>query len=113
MFTVQENEYILGLINVYKELGYKYYIVHTVTVENNVYDLCFYFSSETIEAISADSFNVNKAHIVYVDSSARSDNNYNPSTHSRDKLENSAVFTTTFPEYAAFSNLSLLCVEGL
>lgn len=87
MFTAQESDYLKGLLNVYKELGYKYYVAHTVTETNNNYDMYVYLSKDKITSSSPSDFNLSDNSIViYIDSSSRNDNNYNPSVHTRDIL---------------------------
>lgn len=87
MFTTVESEYLKGLLNVYYEKGYKYYIAHTITEQNNDYDFCVYLSKDKITSSSPNKFNLSDNSIViYVDSSQRNDNSYNPSTGNRDLL---------------------------
>ena len=87
MFSAVESEYLRGLLNVYKEQGYKYYLAHTITESNNDYDFCVYLSQDKITSSSPNKFNLSDNSIViYVDSSSRNDNSYNPSTGSRDLL---------------------------
>lgn len=87
MFTALENEYLKGLLNVYKEQGYKYYVAHTVTETDNYYDMYVYLSKDKITSSSPNRFNLSDNSIViYIDSSSRNDNSYNSSTHSRDTL---------------------------
>lgn len=89
MFSVQEENYIKGLIASYYKHGYKYYLCHTVTESNNTYDFYIYFSKEEISAITSDTFELKNAVFMKVDSSQRNDNGYNGSTHSRDVIQDS------------------------
>lgn len=87
MFSAVESEYLRGLLNVYKEQGYKYYLAHTITESDNDYDFCVYLSQDKITSSAPNKFNLSDNSIViYVDSSSRNDNSYNPSTGSRDLL---------------------------
>lgn len=74
MLTAVESEYIRGLISVYQLKGYKYYMCHTVTENNNNYDACIYFSKEEIKAIDNNIFSVTNGIKIYIDSSSRSYN---------------------------------------
>ena len=89
MFSQQEIDYILSLINTYRRLGYKYYVCHTVTEDNNNYDIRSYFSKKEIKAITSSTFDLTNAIQIDVDSSSRNDNSYNSSTHSRDTIVSS------------------------
>lgn len=93
MFSQIEENYIKALINTYKKQGYKYYLCYTITEpnNNNEYDICLYISKEEIKAINSNTFDLTNAICIQIDSSSRNDNNYNPSTHSRDKIANSNV----------------------
>lgn len=75
MFSAIEIEYIKGLINTYYGKGYKYYLCHTITENNNDYDFVIYFSKEEIGAINDNYFQVKNGLRLYVDTSAR--NTYN------------------------------------
>lgn len=87
MFTSVELDYLKGLINTYAKQGYKYYVAHTITEINNDYDFCVYFSKEEITASNSNNFVIpSNSYVVYVDSSSRNDNSYNPSTGSRDTV---------------------------
>lgn len=51
MFSTVQKDCSISLINQYKSMGYKYYIVHTNTYNYNsydTYDLTFYFTQEPI-----------------------------------------------------------------
>lgn len=74
MLTAVESEYIRGLISVYQSKGYKYYMCHTVTENNNNYDACIYFSKQEIKAIDNNIFSINNGIKIYLDSSSRSYN---------------------------------------
>lgn len=89
MFSQQEIDYILSLINTYRRLGYKYYVCHTVTENDNNYDIRIFFSQKEIKAVTSTTFDLTNAIQIDIDSSARNDNSYNPSTHSRDTLVSS------------------------
>lgn len=71
MLSVQEQEYLIGLVNAYKAKGYKYYLCHTISY-NSDYDFVVYFSKEKITAVSDSYFSVNNSVRVYVNSSTRS-----------------------------------------
>lgn len=86
MFSQQEIDYVLSLINTYRKLGYKYYVCHTITENDNVYDICIYFSQKEIKAITSTTFDLSNAIQINIDSSSR---NYNSSIHSRDTLVSS------------------------
>lgn len=87
MFTAVESDYLKGLLNVYREQGYKYYVAHTVTESDNVYDMYVYLSKDEIISTSPSDFELSDNSIVIrIDSSSRNDNSYNSSTHSRDTL---------------------------
>ena len=79
MFTSVEENYIKGLISSYYKHGFKYYICHTVTENNNNYDVYIYFSKEKIKAITPISFDISNGIFIKIDSSSRNDNTYNPS----------------------------------
>lgn len=88
MFSSVEVDYLKGLLNVYAEQGYKYYIAHTITQSNNNNDFVVYLSKDKITSHSSSSFYLSDNSIViYVDSSSRNDNGYNSSLHSRDTLD--------------------------
>lgn len=89
MFSTVEENYIKGLISAYSKLGYKYYICHTVTENYNNYDIYIYFSKSEIKAITPLTFDVFNGIYLKIDSSARNDNNYNPSTDYRIVVSNS------------------------
>ena len=89
MFSSLEVDYILSLINTYQRLGYKYYMCHTITENDNNYDICIYFSKNKITAVTSTTFDVTNAIQIYIDSSSRNDNSYNSSTHHRDYVSNS------------------------
>lgn len=91
MFTQVEENYIKSLINTYKKEGYNYYICHTVTENDNNYDVYIYFSKEEIKAVSNNTFDLTNAIYIQLDSSNRNDNSYNSSTHSRIRIVNSKV----------------------
>lgn len=78
MLSTIESDYIKGLISVYKSKGYKSYICHTVTEQNNDYDFCIYFSKEDIIAVNNDVFSIKNGIKLYVDSTSRSYNNTTP-----------------------------------
>lgn len=83
MLTSVEETYCIGLINRYFEKGYKYYVLHTVTENDSVYDVCLYFSKNPINFITNISFDLENGVKILVDSSSRSENSYNPSLDSR------------------------------
>lgn len=74
MLTAVESEYIRGLISSYQAKGYKYYVCHTITENNNNYDACVYFSKEEIKAVDNNIFSISNGIKIYVDSSSRSYN---------------------------------------
>ncbi len=86
MFSQQEIDYVLSLINTYRRLGYNYYVCHTITENDNIYDICIYFSKKEIKATSSTTFDLINAIQINIDSSSR---NYNSSIHSRDTLVSS------------------------
>lgn len=89
MFTSVETEYLKGLLNSYASKGYKHYVSHTITESDNNYDFVVYLSKDEITSSSPNKFNIPDNSIqIYVDSSSRNENNYNPSLHSRDILYN-------------------------
>lgn len=47
--------YCVGLINRYKQEGYKNYLLHTLS-NNDEYDLCLYLSKEPIVAVNDNNF---------------------------------------------------------
>lgn len=89
MFSNLEEDYILSLINTYKKEGYNYYLCHTVTDYNNVYDVTLYFSKKEILAYDNYTYSVEDGIVLFLDSSSRNDNSYNPSTNERIVLSNS------------------------
>lgn len=93
MFTQTEENYIKALINTYKKKGYNYYLCHTVTEDNNNYDISLYVSKEEIKAVSGSVFDLTNAVCIQIDSSSRNNNNYNSSLHSRDRILNTSVTT--------------------
>ncbi len=109
LFSQVEENYIKSLINTYKKQGYKYYITHTVTEQNNEYDIYLYISKEEIKAVTTNTFDVSKAIFIKIDSSARNDNNYNLSTHSRDYIVNSNLTTTVEVNQAEFIYTNAVC----
>lgn len=62
--------------------GYTSYLVHTVTENNNDYDICIYLSKTDIEAVTDNYFDINDGLQIYIDSSSRS----NYSTNRRDSV---------------------------
>lgn len=89
MFSQVEENYIKGLIGSYTRQGYKNYICHTVTENDNVYDIYIYFSKEEIKANNSLSYTIKNGILLRIDSSQRNDNGYNLSTHPRVVLANS------------------------
>lgn len=88
MFSSVEVDYLKGLVNSYEKKGYKYYIAHTVTENNNNYDFVVYLSQDKIESHSSSSFYLtDNSIVIYIDSSQRNDNSYSPSIHTRDVLQ--------------------------
>ncbi|MCI8999560.1 MAG: hypothetical protein HFJ26_01170 [Clostridia bacterium] len=74
MLSSLESEYLKGLISTYKLKGYGYYLAHTVTENNNDYDVCVYFSKSKIKAIDQNIFSIENGLKIYIDSSSRSYN---------------------------------------
>ena len=109
MFTQVEENYIKSLINTYKKEGYKYYLCHTVTENNNDYDICLYVSKEEIKAVTSASFDVTNAVKIYIDSSSRNDSGYNPSTHTRDRVDESNLSTIVIVDDAEFIYTNATC----
>ena len=100
MFTAQEIEYLKSLIAVYNEQGYIYYIAHTVTESDNVYDFVIYFSKDEILATNDNLFVMQNALKISVDSSSRNYNSYNPSVHSRESVQEfSGVLNVNVAEF--------------
>ena len=56
MLSDSELNYIIGLINRYKQEGYDYYLLHTVSDEDSGYNICLYLSKEQIIANTSDKF---------------------------------------------------------
>lgn len=81
MFSTSEENYLKGLISVYAKQGYKYYLCHTVTENNNDYDVYIYFSKEEIKAITQTAFDISNSIFIKLDSSTR--NSYNDNNHRR------------------------------
>lgn len=80
MLSQVELEYVKALINTYRNKGYKYYMCHTISDNNNNdYDICIYFSKEKIEALNDNYFSVEKGIRIYIDSSSKSNYNTNAS----------------------------------
>lgn len=88
MFSQVEENYIKGLISSYRKLGYNYYICHTITENNNDYDIAIYFSKDEIKAITATSFDISNGVYIRIDSSQRNDSGYYPSTGYRSVISN-------------------------
>lgn len=109
MFSQNEENYIKSLINTYHKDGYNYYICHTVTESDNVYDVYIYFSKKEIKAISRDTFDVTDGVYIQLDSSSRNDNSYNPSTHSRIRVVNSNFTDVVSVNSAEFIYTNSVC----
>ena len=71
MFSTVEESYIKGLISSYYQKGYKFYVVHTITENNDEYDACIYFSKSEIKAITPLTFDVTNGVCIKLDSSSR------------------------------------------
>ena len=52
MLSDVELDYVLSLINTYFKLGYKYYLVNTITDNDVIYDIDVYISKEEIKAVT-------------------------------------------------------------
>lgn len=89
MFNQQEIDYILSLINTYRRQGYKYYVCHTITEDNNNSDIRVYFSKKEIKAVTSTTFDISEGIEIEIDSSSRNDNSYNSSIHSRNIIVSS------------------------
>lgn len=80
MLSQVELEYVRALINTYYAKGYKYYMCHTISDNNNNdYDICIYFSKDKIEALNDNYFSVENGIRIYIDSSLKSNYNTNAS----------------------------------
>lgn len=88
MLTAVEENYVKGLINQYRQEGYVYYVCHTVTEQDNQYDVYLYLSKDKIIAITQTSYEITGGIFIKIDSSNRNDSGYNPSTNSRSILAN-------------------------
>lgn len=114
MLTQVEKDYLISLINTYKKQGYKHYMAHTVTENNNDYDICVYFSKNDIVAINDNYFDIGtNALKILINSSSRS--NYD--SVDRDNVS-SFNGNVTIPEYEfiytdakAEYSISSLCVN--
>lgn len=102
MFSQTEENYIKALINTYKQQGYNYYLTHTITETDYNYDIYLYVSKEEIKAVTPTTFDLTNAICIYIDSSSRNDNTYNPSTHSRDRIENGNLTASVEVNQAEF-----------
>lgn len=102
MFSAVEESYLKGLIESYRNQGYRYYLAHTVTETNNNYDMYVYFSKKEIKAITSTMFDMTNAVCLRVDSSSRNDNSYNGSTHSRIDIFNSSYSNVLSVNQAEF-----------
>lgn len=109
LFTQVEENYLKSLINTYKKQGYDYYLCHTVTETDNNYDIYLYVSKEEIKAVSTTRFDLTNAISIKIDSSSRNDNSYNPSTHSRDYIENNNLTTSLEINQAEFIYTNAIC----
>lgn len=89
MLSEIELDYVLSLINTYQKLGYKYYLINTITETDVIYDIDLYVSKKEIKAVTSTTFDLTNAMHIKIDSSNRNSNAYNPSIHSRDILINS------------------------
>ena len=82
MLSSTELEYVKALINSYYAKGYTNYVVHTVTENNNDYDICIYLSKTEIESVTDNYFSIDDGLQIYIDSSGKS----NYSTNRRDSV---------------------------
>ena len=102
MFSQVEIDYVLSLINTYQRLGYKNYLCHTITENDDVYDISIYFSKKEIKVVTNNTFDLTEAIHIEIDSSNRNDSGYNPSTHSRDYVVSSNLTSIVEVNQAEF-----------
>lgn len=76
MLSSVEIDYIKSLILTYRKMGYSKYLCHTITDSSNDYDICIYFSKNGIEAISDSYYDVTDGIKILIDSSSKSNHNY-------------------------------------
>lgn len=113
MFSQVEENYIKALINTYKKQGYKYYICHTVTENNNEYDVYIYFSKEEIKAINRTTFDLNNSLYIQLDTSTRNDNSYNPNNDDCIRIINSNYSTILSVHQSEFIYTNALFKTGV
>lgn len=102
MLTDVELDYVLSLINTYFKLGYKYYLVNTITDNDVIYDIDFYVSKNEIKAVSKTTFDLTEAVHIKIDSSNRNNSQYNQSLHSRNILVNKSLTDIVVVDEAEF-----------
>lgn len=102
MFSSLEEDFILSIIQTYAKDGYKYYMAHTITENNNNYDICLYLSKKDITAYDNYTYLIENGLCIYIDSSPRNDNGYNLSTHERIILSNNNVNNMVYINNAEF-----------
>ena len=102
MLSDVELDYVLSLINTYFKLGYKYYLVNTITDNDVIYDIDVYISKEEIKAVTSTTFDLTNAIHIKIDSSNRNSNQYNQSLHSRDILVNKSLTDIVVVDDAEF-----------
>lgn len=71
MFSAVEENYLKGLISSYYKKGYKFYVCHTITENNNEYDVAVYFSKNEIVASTPLTFDISNGVYIKIDSSSR------------------------------------------
>lgn len=112
MFTDVELNYIKSIVNTYKKHGYKYYLCHTVTERYNDYDATIYLSKEPIKASTENTFVLNNALVINIDSSSRNDTN-DTSISYRTLLHNSNYSGSISVNIAEFIYTNAECIYEL
>ena len=113
MLSSVELEYVKALINTYYAKGYKNYLCHTITDNNNDYDFVIYFSKFEISAISDNYFEIQSAVKLSVDSSVKSQYNNN----SNDNVEKFSGFLSVdtaefiYTNAVSTSDLTVMCLN--
>ena len=85
MFSAQELEWIKALIETMRQKGYKYYVAHTITENNNDIDVVVYFSEQPITGNGLYNFTITGGIRYSLDSSGYYSNDSN---EARTKVSN-------------------------
>lgn len=71
MLSMQEQDYVISIINTYKKQGYDYYLCYTNSNSDVATDIYLYFSKEEIKALDKNMFSIKNGIQICIDTSYR------------------------------------------